>query len=317
VTISLSNNHADAFVSSSNVLSPLQQSKLGVPSRYVECNEGLQLIIKSTIESPACVNWEHGKKLLKRGWAESIPIISNSVCDSKCAEKYELQGYTCYLVTQSNNFCTNKFSEKISEIVIPYGANSPDGKNYIPHSVVVLIGVNNTIKWTNLDTTTHSIIGDNKSNFHSPSIFPNQTWTHVFNDVGEYGYHGAPGPWLRGKVSVFHIDASLDTRKPIEVSGGEPFVERYIFRETDTLGYVTQISIFDSSSILVSLSYPYLLEKMKIEIGDKFIATCSKSDGFINVGTFILEQVNKEQKSVQFRKEADLINKKCDDLFMK
>lgn len=299
---------------SNHSMSPLQQFQLGIPAKYVNCMDGLQLVIKSTTGTPACLKWNNGKKLLERGWAKSAPMISNDVCDSNCKQKLEKQGYTCYDAAKNSNFCTNKKSQKTSEIVIPYSANLPDGKNYIPNSLTVSIGINNTVRWTNVDVTPHTIVSD-KEEFRSSLILPNQTWTFTFDKVGEYEYHGEPGPWLHGTITVLPTDMKFDKGKPIENWGGEPFLGRYIFRETDSIGYVDKVSVLDDDSVMISLSYPNGTEKKKVIIGDEFIGICSKYTEFTTVRTLVLEGIDKEQKIAQFREELQQTNKNCNEMF--
>ncbi|MBI5378233.1 MAG: cupredoxin domain-containing protein [Thaumarchaeota archaeon] len=305
----------DALAEISNQpMSPLQQFQLGIPAKYVNCVEGLQLVIKSTTGTPACLKWGDGKKLLKRGWAKSAPMISNYVCDSDCKQKLEKQGYTCYEAAKESNFCTDKFSQRISGIVIPYSANSPDGKNYVPNAVTVSIGINNTVRWTNADITPHTIVSD-KRGFSSSTILPNQTWTFTFDKPGEYEYHGEPGPWLHGKITVLPVDMEFDKGRPIEDWGGEPSLGRYIFRETDSLGYVDKVLVLDDNSVMISLSYPNGTEKKRIDLKDEFVGVCSKYNDFTTVKTFVLERIDKEQKIAQFREELELTNKTCNELF--
>jgi len=52
-------------------LSPLQQFKEGIEANDVHCWEGLQLVIKSEDNSPACVKLDAAYMLIKRGWAAS------------------------------------------------------------------------------------------------------------------------------------------------------------------------------------------------------------------------------------------------------
>lgn len=293
---------------------PLQQFQLGIPAKYIDCMVGLQLIIKST-GTPACLKWENGKKLLERGWAESAPMISNSICDSECKQKLESQSYTCYEAAKDRHFCTEKLSQRTSGIVIPYSASSPDGKNYIPNSIMVSIGINNTVQWTNVDEATHRIVGDEEE-FSSPLILPNQSWTFTFDKVGKYGYHGERGPWLHGTVIVLPVSMEFDKGKPIENWGGEPFLGRYLFRETDSLGYVDKLSVLDNKSIIVSLFYPKGVEERKIKLGDEFIGTCSKYNEFTTVRTLVLERIDVEQKIAQFREEIEQTKKNCNEILI-
>lgn len=306
----------NAFSNISNhTFSPLQQFKQGIPAKYVNCIEGLQLIIKSSTGIPACMKWDNGKKLLERGWAKSIPMISNYVCDSDCKQKLEKEGYTCYGAVKESNFCTDKFSQRISEVVIPFSANSINGKNYTPNSIKVSIGINNTVRWTNVDIISHTIFSDNKE-FRSPLILPNQTWTFTFDKIGDYVYNGELGsPWLHGAVIVLPTDLNFEKGKPIENWGGEPSLGRYLFRDTDALGYVKNVLVLNKNSVMVSLSYPNGTEQKEIKLGDQFIGICSKHDDFITVRTFVLERVDMEQKIVQFREEIQLINSNCNKIF--
>lgn len=57
-------------VSSTKQASPLQQHKSGVFSRSVNCNEGLELLIKETNGQPICVTPTTKAKLVERGWAK-------------------------------------------------------------------------------------------------------------------------------------------------------------------------------------------------------------------------------------------------------
>jgi len=49
--------------------SPKKQLELGIAPENVVCNDGLQLIFKSSNNSPACVKPETAEKLIERGWA--------------------------------------------------------------------------------------------------------------------------------------------------------------------------------------------------------------------------------------------------------
>jgi len=51
------------------VLSPKKQVEFGVEEKDVTCKEGLQLILKLSDGSPACVKPKTAEKLIERGWA--------------------------------------------------------------------------------------------------------------------------------------------------------------------------------------------------------------------------------------------------------
>jgi len=54
-----------------NKLSPLGQFKSGVLARDVQCNDGFQLVLKASDDSPECVKPSSVAKLVLWGWAKS------------------------------------------------------------------------------------------------------------------------------------------------------------------------------------------------------------------------------------------------------
>jgi len=59
------------YGSDSQFLSPKKQVDKGRIPEQVRCNEGLELIFKSTDSSPACVKPETAQKLIERGWGSN------------------------------------------------------------------------------------------------------------------------------------------------------------------------------------------------------------------------------------------------------
>ena len=55
-------------ISESNIKPPLKQMKSAIKAETVVCNEGWELIFKSSDESPACVKPNTAEKLIQRGW---------------------------------------------------------------------------------------------------------------------------------------------------------------------------------------------------------------------------------------------------------
>src|SRR5574342_556719 len=62
-------------------------------------------------------------------------------------------------------------------VMIPKGAFDINcGKCYLPPVIKVVLGVNNTVVWKNLDDFPSSVESD-KGFFDSGTILPNQTWS--------------------------------------------------------------------------------------------------------------------------------------------
>ncbi|HVX02035.1 MAG TPA: hypothetical protein VHA09_02675 [Nitrososphaera sp.] len=109
----------------------------------------------------------------------------------------------------------------ISAVVIPKGATSSpsSGKNFEPSTIKVVIGVNNTVRWTNDDEILSSVVADNpgvdpdfaaKTQF-APGIIPanatnylqpGKSFEFTFNRPGEIHYHDIIYPWMHGTVVV-------------------------------------------------------------------------------------------------------------------
>ncbi len=95
-----------------NILNPKQQLKEGVLSREVECKEGLQLIFKSSDNSPACVKPLTAKKLIERGWAENPEKINTSL---KRTNTISSDPVLAQKITESNNQFTLDFYKQVSK----------------------------------------------------------------------------------------------------------------------------------------------------------------------------------------------------------
>jgi plastocyanin len=107
-------------------------------------------------------------------------------------------------------------SPQITTVTIPQGAEDPtSGKNYEPQYIRVMIGINNTVKWINDDTTLSSVFADNQTdpNFFDAThqqtsekilnvLKQGESFEYTFTKAGYFGYHGEPHPWMRGWVTV-------------------------------------------------------------------------------------------------------------------
>jgi plastocyanin len=116
----------------------------------------------------------------------------------------------------------------ISQVAIPKGASSQsEMKNFEPSTITVIIGVNNTVRWTNYDRVSSSVVADNATEdpdfaaaaaqfpteLPAPGVTiknwlpPGQSFEFTFNRPGEIHYHSEPHPWLRGTVKVLSVSS--------------------------------------------------------------------------------------------------------------
>jgi plastocyanin len=93
---------------------------------------------------------------------------------------------------------------------IEYGAaDQSTNKGYFPKEVIVNLGIDNRVVWTNRDDVAESVVSDSGyvdkltgKKFDSGLILPNSTYEFTFTKEGEYRYHAEPHPWMRGTVIV-------------------------------------------------------------------------------------------------------------------
>jgi plastocyanin len=94
-------------------------------------------------------------------------------------------------------------SPKLSHVTILKGAATDvNSAGYSPATVRVVVGVNNSVVWTNNDTIFHTVTAIDGS-FNSGTIFSGQTWSHTFTQPGTYSYYFCQyHPWMKGTVIV-------------------------------------------------------------------------------------------------------------------
>jgi plastocyanin len=87
------------------------------------------------------------------------------------------------------------------QVAIPSGVGSSTSLNYVPQSITVVIGVNNTVTWTNKDVSIHTVTATDKS-FDSGNILTGQSFTFKFTAPGTYTYTCIYHSWMKGTVVV-------------------------------------------------------------------------------------------------------------------
>ncbi len=116
------------------------------------------------------------------------------------------QGYT--FTNGGNSFSTTIITTSVFtppnavQVYIPYGGGENDdgATNFLPQVITVVIGMNNTVTWTNQDLITHNIIS-NTGVFDSGDLSPGQTYTFTFTQAGTYPYYCSYHP-MSGLVIV-------------------------------------------------------------------------------------------------------------------
>ncbi len=81
------------------------------------------------------------------------------------------------------------------------GPTSQGRDYYVPETITLVIGVNNTIIWQNVDVSHHTVTDLNRL-FESGNINPDQSYGYSFNRQGVYSYVCDYHPWMKGTVTV-------------------------------------------------------------------------------------------------------------------
>jgi plastocyanin len=99
---------------------------------------------------------------------------------------------------------TTSSSESIVgvHIDIPQGAGGPNIPNgFVPDAVTLVMGVNNTVTWTNNDSVDHTVTALDGS-FNSHNMQPGAAYTFTFPHPGTYSYGCEYHPWMKGTIIV-------------------------------------------------------------------------------------------------------------------
>ena len=95
-------------------------------------------------------------------------------------------------------------------VIMPVGVGSNTALDYSPSRIVVVIGVNNTVTFTNKDSVTHTVTATDGS-FNSGDIKSGQSWTYTFSSPGNFTFYCIYHNWMRGTVVVESAANSTST----------------------------------------------------------------------------------------------------------
>ena len=92
-------------------------------------------------------------------------------------------------------------------VSIPNGANSPSNPpGFAPDTITVVMGVNNTVTWTNNDVAAHTVtsatIPTGATSFNSQIMPAGSTFSVTFTVPGTYQYVCSLHNWMKGTVIV-------------------------------------------------------------------------------------------------------------------
>ncbi|MDE1839193.1 MAG: hypothetical protein KGH87_04650 [Thaumarchaeota archaeon] len=155
----ITTNSTTANAKNTVIFSPLKQFKSGVKINEIHCPVGLQLVVKSSDNSPACIKPEHVTRLIQNGWTLSNPFNRIADTDILSAKTYNLK--------QVHYYDSSNLIPKVSLYDYSYdGIDKDDG----------LVSVNNqTFYQTTLDNDIYKLKGMSMQ-FHNVTFsFPEGT----------------------------------------------------------------------------------------------------------------------------------------------
>ncbi|HYC12200.1 MAG TPA: multicopper oxidase domain-containing protein [Nitrososphaerales archaeon] len=104
--------------------------------------------------------------------------------------------------TTSTTAATTAAPAASVQVRIPPGAGADTSSfGYSPATITVVIGVNNTVVWTNDDNMPHTVTSVNKI-FDSGNLNPGDTYSFTFTTPGTYQYGCSYHLWMKGTVIV-------------------------------------------------------------------------------------------------------------------
>ncbi len=86
------------------------------------------------------------------------------------------------------------------EIVSGAGANT-NSAGFSPSAITLIIGVNNTVTWKNMDTSPHTVTAKDGA-FDSGNLAPGQTFMYTFTTAGTYEIKCSYHSWMHEMVTV-------------------------------------------------------------------------------------------------------------------
>ena len=82
--------------------------------------------------------------------------------------------------------------------------------HFIPQNITVVIGINNSVTWTNFGPSEHTSTSDTGV-WDGGVIAVGSSFSFTFTAEGTYSYHCAPHPFMRGEIMVLSSGGETST----------------------------------------------------------------------------------------------------------
>jgi plastocyanin len=119
-------------------------------------------------------------------------------------------GVAVYMVVSntappSSSACGSSGQSPVQVSIYSGSSSSANAPGYNPDSITLVIGVNNTVIWTNNDSVHHTVTSTSApsgGSFNSGNMNPGASCTHMFSVAGTYQYYCAYHSWMTGTIVV-------------------------------------------------------------------------------------------------------------------
>ena len=92
-----------------------------------------------------------------------------------------------------------------------------DNYSFSPPSLVVVIGINSSVTWTNQQSGIVHTVTANDSSWGSGNLTTGQTYSHTFNTAGTFSYHCSNHPYMH---AIIKVEGASSTQTASGTSGG-------------------------------------------------------------------------------------------------
>ena len=181
------------------------------PEQTVNLAENLKLLLKTAqIDvTKLSANEDPYADVPKTEWYAKYAQYAkdHNLIDADSNNKiYPAQGMTraklaemMYRLAYINEHGLEKFSVPTLQTQETYMEVSISDFTFTPAEMT--IGTGSKVRWTNKDSTAHSIVSDD-AHFESTSLGQDESFTFTFDTVGVYKYHCSIHPYMTGTITV-------------------------------------------------------------------------------------------------------------------
>jgi plastocyanin len=101
--------------------------------------------------------------------------------------------------------CGSSGSTAVQVSIYSGAGDSSKPPGYLPDNITLVIGVNNTVTWTNNDSVHHTVTttsAPSGAGFNSGNMNSGVSCTHTFSTPGTYEYDCVYHSWMTGTIVV-------------------------------------------------------------------------------------------------------------------